>query len=94
MSKVKQLFDKAGGWKAILNYAKAGVLPYMVAQILLTGKSIKALELMRNGIQLKNKQMVWKYYIGVLRNFNANYSKEKKHRIAHHFYSAYRKEDF
>lgn len=77
MSKVKQLFDKAGGWKTILNYAKAGVLPYMVAQILLTGKSKTALELMRNGIQLKIKQKLWKHYIGVLRNFDNNYSKEE-----------------
>lgn len=77
MSRFKQLFDKAGGWKAILNYAKAGVLPYMVAQILLTGNSKTALELMRNGIQLKIKQMLWKHYIGVLRNFNNNYSKEE-----------------
>lgn len=77
MSRFKQLFDKAGGWKAILNYAKAGVLPYMVAQILLTGKSKTALELMRNGIQLKIKQKLWKHYIGVLRNFNNNYSKEE-----------------
>lgn len=77
MSRFKQFFDKAGGWKAILNYAKAGVLPYMVAQILLTGKSKTALELMRNGIQLKIKQKLWKHYIGVLRNFNNNYSKEE-----------------
>ena len=77
MSRFKQLFDKAGGWKAILNYAKAGVLSYMVAQILLTGKSITALELMRNGIQLKIKQKLWKHYIGVLRNFDNNYSKEE-----------------
>lgn len=77
MSRFKQLFDKAGGWKAILNYAKAGVLPYMVAQILLTGKSKTALELMRNGIQLKIKQKLWKHYIGVLRNFDNNYSKEE-----------------
>lgn len=77
MSRFKQLFDKAGGWKAILNYAKAGVLPYMVAQILLTGKSKTALELMRNGIQLKIKQKLWKHYIGVLKNFDTNYSKEE-----------------
>ena len=77
MSRFKQLFDKAGGWKAILNYDKAGVLPYMVAQILLTGKSKTALELMRNGIQLKIKQKLWKHYIGVLRNFDNNYSKEE-----------------
>ena len=77
MSRFKQFFDKAGGWKAILNYAKAGVLPYMVAQILLTGKSKTALELMRNGIQLKIKQKLWKHYIGVLRNFDNNYSKEE-----------------
>lgn len=77
MSRFKQLFDKAGGWKAILNYAKAGVLPYMVVQILLTGKSKTALELMRNGIQLKIKQKLWKHYIGVLRNFDNNYSKEE-----------------
>lgn len=74
---VKQLFDKAGGWKTIINYAKAGVLPYMVAQVLLTGKSKTALELMRNGIQLKIKQKLRKHYIEVLRAFDANYSKSK-----------------
>lgn len=77
MSKFKQLFDKAGGWKTILNYAKAGVLPYMAAQILLTGKSKTALELMRNGIQLKIKQKLWKRYIRVLKDFDENYCKEK-----------------
>lgn len=74
---VKQLFDKAGGWKTVVNYAKAGVLPYMVAQILLTGTSKTALELMRNGIQLKIKQKLRKRYIEVLRNFDAKYCKEK-----------------
>ena len=73
----KQLFNKAGGWKTIIKYTKAGVFPYMVAQILLTGKSTIALELMGNGIQLKIKQKLWKHYIGVLRNFDANYSKEE-----------------
>ena len=73
----KGIFDKAGGWKTVLNYAKAGVLPYMVAQILLTGKTTTALELMRNGIQLKIKQKLRKRYIGVLRKFDENYSKEK-----------------
>lgn len=77
MSKIKQLFDKAGGWKTVANYTKAGVLPYMVAQVLLTGKSKTALELMRNGIQLKIKQKLWRQYIDVLRDFNANYSRDK-----------------
>lgn len=77
MSKIKQLFDKAGGWKTVANYTKAGVLPYMIAQVLLTGKSKTALELMRNGIQLKIKQKLWRQYIDVLRDFDANYSRGK-----------------
>lgn len=74
---LKATFDKQGGWPTIVNFAKAGVLPYMVAQILLTGTSKTALELMRNGIQLKIKQKLRKRYIRVLSNFEANYSKEK-----------------
>lgn len=77
MSKIKQLFDKAGGWKTVANYTKAGVLPYMIAQVLLTGKSKTALELMRNGIQLKIKQKLWRQYIDVLRDFDTNYSRDK-----------------
>lgn len=77
MLKLKQLFEKAGGWNIIVNYAKAGVLPYMFAQVLLTGNSKTALELVRNGIQLKIKQKLWKRYINVLRVFDANYSRDK-----------------
>lgn len=77
MPRLKQLFEKAGGWNIIVNYAKAGVLPYMFAQVLLTGKSKTALELVRNGIQLKIKQKLWKRYICVLRDFDANYSRDK-----------------
>lgn len=73
MATAKQLFDKAGGMTAIKNYARAGVLPYMIGQVLLTGKSSTSLELMRNGIQLKVKQKLWKRYIDVLKKFDAAY---------------------
>lgn len=77
MSKIKKIFDKAGGWKTVVNYTKAGVLPYIIAQILLTGKSKTALELVRNGIQLKIKQKLWRQYVNVLRDFDVNYSRKK-----------------
>lgn len=77
MSRIKQIFYKAGGWKTVTNYFKAGVLPYMIRQVLLIGKSKTALELVRNGIQLKIMQKLRKQYIDVLRDFDANYSRDK-----------------
>lgn len=73
MAAAKQLFDKAGGLNTIKNYTRAGVLPYMVMQVLLTGKSATSLEMMRNGIQLKLKQKLRKRYIDVLKKFDYLY---------------------
>lgn len=76
MSDLKSIFKKIGGYKTISNYAKAGVLPYMIGQILLTGKSITSLEIIRNGIQLKIKQKLMKRYSSVLKTFNEKYNIE------------------
>lgn len=73
MSDLKSIFEKIGGYKTISNYAKAGVLPYMIGQILLTGKSITSLEIIRNGLQLKIKQKLMKRYSSVLKKFNTKY---------------------
>lgn len=73
MAAAKQLFNKAGGLNTIKNYTRAGVLPYMVMQVLLTGKSATSLEMMRNGIQLKLKQKLRKRYIDVLKKFDYLY---------------------
>ena len=73
MAATKQLFNKAGGLNTIKNYTRAGVLPYMVMQVLLTGKSATSLEMMRNGIQLKLKQKLRKRYIDVLKKFDYLY---------------------
>lgn len=73
MAAAKQLFNKAGGLNTIKNYTRAGVLSYMVMQVLLTGKSATSLEMMRNGIQLKLKQKLRKRYIDVLKKFDYLY---------------------
>lgn len=73
MGAFKSIYKKIGGLDAILNYAKAGVLPYMIGQVLLTGKSVTSLEIVRNGIQLKIKQKLWKRYSSVLKKFNDKY---------------------
>lgn len=76
MASLKAIFDKAGGWETIVNYARAGVFPYMLGQLLLTGKSTTSLEIMRNGIQLKVKQKLWKRYASVLKNFDKQYNEK------------------
>lgn len=73
MATAKQLFNKAGGLSTIMKYARAGVLPYMIGQVLLTGKSETSLELMRNGIYMKIKQKLRKQYFDVLKKFDHAY---------------------
>ena len=43
-------FKKLGGWSLLNLWHKAGVLPYAVAQVCLTGVSHKSLELVRLGV--------------------------------------------
>ena len=76
MASAKQIFNKAGGINTIINYARAGVLPYMIGQVLLTGKSSTSLELMRNGVQMKIKNRLRKQYIDELKKFDASYDAE------------------
>ena len=40
-----QTFQKQGGWKLVSQWMKAGVLPYAIVQIAISGFSRKALEL-------------------------------------------------
>ena len=46
-------FRKLGGWSLLNQWFKAGVLPYAVAQVCLTGASRKSLEHVRLGVHQK-----------------------------------------
>lgn len=55
-------FKKAGGFRLLLQYLKSGIAFYAFFQLILTGKSHKALEILRLGIQLKTQKRLRKKY--------------------------------
>lgn len=74
MSDFLDNFKKQGGFQLIKDYWKSGVLWYAICQIFLTGKTHKALELLRLGTQMKIKSKLKKKYLGVLRDFDNAYN--------------------
>lgn len=70
-----QLFKSQGGLRLINDYAHSGVLLYVIGQVLLTGFSKKSLEIVRLGVQLKIRNKLRKRFLGVLQQFDLNYSK-------------------
>lgn len=75
---LSQTFRKAGGIDLIANWFKAGVLPYVLFQILLTGTSKKSLEMVRNGVYLKINKKLSKRYKIVLDKFDSSYTNAKQ----------------
>lgn len=68
--------------KLIKDYWKAGVLGYVVCQMLLTGRTQKSLELLRYGTYLKINNILKKKYYTAIQCFDASYSEvslPKKH---------------
>ena len=63
-------FKKLGGWSLLNLWRKAGVLPYAVAQVCLTGVSRKSLEIVRLGVQQKILHKLRKRYLPVLEAFD------------------------
>lgn len=63
-------FKKLDGWLLLNQWRKAGVLPYAVAQVCLTGVSYKSLELVRLGVQQKILHKLKKRYLPILESFD------------------------
>lgn len=78
MSELRKNFEKVGGWQLIKQYWKAGVLLYVLSQILLTGVSKKSLELVRLGVQLKIKNKLKRKYKYVIDDFDNEYKEDKE----------------
>lgn len=76
MSELKKNFEKVGGWQLIKQYWKAGVLFYVLFQILLTGVSKKSLELVRLGVQLKIKNKLKRKYKYVIDDFDNEHKED------------------
>lgn len=75
-------FKKQGGIKLVKDYWNAGVFGYAVCQMLLTGKSLKSLELLRYGTHLKINKILRKRYSITLERFDISYTEasvQKKH---------------
>lgn len=73
MSKLKEIFYKAGGFELLKQYWKAGVLPTAIIQFLLLGRSKTSLLLLREIISLKTQKRLKRKYIHVLESFGSNY---------------------
>lgn len=73
MGKFLDIYRKQGGAKLIREFWDNGVLGYALAQMLLLGKSKKALEILRLGVQLKVQQKIERRFLPVLKEFDAQY---------------------
>lgn len=78
MSQLLDIYRKQGGSKLLKDYWRAGVFFYACFQILLTGFSKKSLEIVRLGVHLKIRNKLRKKYMYVLKQFDAEYSKQRK----------------
>lgn len=74
MANAKSYLENAGGKTLLLNWLRAGVLPYAICQFLLTGKSKKSLEILRNGVSLKINNKLRKRYAKFLDGFEKKQS--------------------
>ena len=68
-----QTFKKQGGWNLISQWMKAGVLPYAIAQIAISGFSRKSLEHLQNGVGLKVNRKLTKKYLPLLKDWDRTY---------------------
>lgn len=75
MSKVKKLFQKAGGWHLLIDWLRSGILPYAIGQLCLLGRSIKSLEILRLGVTLKKYHNLQRKYFHVLHEFDSSFEK-------------------
>lgn len=66
MAELRKLFQKAGGFKLLKQYSRAGVLAFAITQVVLLGFSKKALEILRLSVQLKIQKKLSRKYQYVL----------------------------
>ncbi|MDR4520813.1 MAG: capsular polysaccharide synthesis protein [Nitrosomonas sp.] len=74
MKEIFKVYEKAGGKELLKRWINAGVLPYAIGQVMLTGLSKKSLEILRNGVYLKLRNKLHKQYASVLDEFDKLYS--------------------
>lgn len=77
MGKFIEMYRKQGGTKLLREFWDNGVLGYAIGQIMLLGKSKKALEILRLGVQLKMQRKIERKFLPVLREFDAQYQQQK-----------------
>lgn len=70
---LRKIFNSNGGFLLVKKWLYAGVLPYAIAQFLLTGYSKKMLELLRSGVQFKINKALERKYAWVLKSFEEEY---------------------
>ncbi len=73
MGKFLDTFHRQGGMKLVSEYWHNGVLGYALAQMALLGRSKKALEILRLGVQFKMQRKLERRFMSVLRDFDAQY---------------------
>lgn len=76
MADTKKILQKYGALNLFKEFWHAGNLFYAVGQILLTGKSLKSLELLRLGAKMRVHNRLSTKFLPVLRNFDSSYSSE------------------
>jgi hypothetical protein len=80
MGSFRLRFKKVGGVSLLKDYARNGVLLYACSQLMITGTSIKSLELLRNGVSIKIYKKLYRKYRRTLEEYNHQYGiLPKKH---------------
>ena len=77
MGNFLDIYRKQGGSKLVREFWSNGVLGYALGQMLLLGKTKKALEILRLGVQLKVQRKIERKFMPVLREFDAQYRQQQ-----------------
>ncbi|MBT9020288.1 capsular polysaccharide synthesis protein [Lactobacillus delbrueckii subsp. bulgaricus] len=78
--KLKETFEKQGGFNLIKQYWKSGALATAIGEFLLLGKSRTSLEILRLAGTLKTKQKLRKKYAYLLNEFDQKYDSTVEHK--------------
>jgi hypothetical protein len=74
-----ETLKKQGGTKLVWQYWQSGVLFFAVCELLLLGKDVKALEILRLSVQYKIKRKLEKRYRNKINEFEKLYDEKNSH---------------
>ena len=77
--RLREIFDKQGGFTLLKRYFKSGVLHTAILQFAILGHSRTALEILRLSVAMKQKQKLYKKYKKKIKRFEEEFNHADKH---------------